>query len=246
MTRRLEVVWPDPALFRARSGRPIRILAVSDIFDPALAEERNRCELGPIDLILGCGDLDCDDLAFVTDGFAAPLLHVLGNHDSAERWAVSTVCPSPMLGTSVKRAVGVAVAGLSWPGRPGRRAVRSDFGSWQQVLSLALRRLRSSGPLIIISHVPPLGLGDEPNGTYHRGFRAYLWLLERLRPCLWLHGHTPLASARDWRTTSGDTVLANVAGAVLIELVPPEGPATAVDGGESQAPTETPGPLIGE
>ena len=246
MTRRLEVVWPDPALFRARGGRSIRILAVSDSFDPALAEERNRRELGPIDLILGCGDLDCDDLAFVTDGFAAPLLHVLGNHDSAERRAVSTVCPSPMLGTGVRRAAGVAVAGLSWPGRPGRRAVRSDLGSWQQVLSLALRRLRSSEPLIIISHVPPLGLGDEPNGTYHRGFRAYLWLLERLRPCLWLHGHTPLASALDWRITSGDTVLANVAGAVLVELISPEGRFPAAVQGQSEASTGTAGSALPE
>ena len=39
-----------------------------------------------------------------------------------------------------------------------------------------------------------------PSLNVHRGFRAYRWLLERTRPVLWLHGHTPLASV-PWRST---------------------------------------------
>ena len=69
-------------------------------------------------------------------------------------------------------------------------------------------------PLIVFSHVPPRGLGDTPEDHYHRGFAAYEWLCRRLHPTLWLHGHTSMAAARDWRVTWGDTTLVNVTGAV--------------------------------
>jgi hypothetical protein len=69
--------------------------------------------------------------------------------------------------------------------------------------------------------VPPLGWGDVPTDAYHRGFKGYLWLLQRLEPVLWLHGHTPLAATRDWQVQVGPTTIVNVTGAVLIELTPP-------------------------
>ena len=50
---------------------------------------------------------------------------------------------------------------------------------------------------------------------------GYRWLLERLKPVLWLHGHTPLATTRDWQVQVGRTTIVNVTGAVLIELTPP-------------------------
>ena len=57
MTRRLTVEWPDPEVFAARGGAPIRLLAVSDAPDPALEHEVNRQALGQLDGIVGCGDL---------------------------------------------------------------------------------------------------------------------------------------------------------------------------------------------
>jgi Icc-related predicted phosphoesterase len=70
----------------------------------------------------------------------------------------------------------------------------------------------------MLSHVPPRGLGDVPADDYHRGFAAYRWLCHRLRPRLWLHGHTAPAAARDWRVQWADTTLVNVTGAVLLEI----------------------------
>ena len=77
--------------------------------------------------------------------------------------------------------------------------------------------------MIVISHVPPRGLGDVPEDPYHRGFAAYHWLCRRLHPTLWLHGHTSMAAARDWRVTWGDTTFVNVTGAVLVEIGQGEG-----------------------
>jgi Icc-related predicted phosphoesterase len=222
MSRRMTIDWPDSTPFEKRGGSPIRILAVSDEPDPTLADQRNRLALGPIDLILGCGDLDCRELSFVADGFNAPLIYVHGNHDTEARWAkCKSTCPDPLATTAVRREVGLSIAGLSWPGSRGRHASRSERGAWTQALKLATRRLGHQEPLIVISHVPPLGCGDIPSNGYHRGFAGYHWLMNRLEPRLWLHGHTPLAAASEWCLERGPTTVVNATGSVLIELRPP-------------------------
>jgi Icc-related predicted phosphoesterase len=222
VARHLSVEWPDPAPFRDRDGAPIRILAVSDEMDPALEDVRNRRSLGLIDLILGCGDLAGEDLTFVADLINAPLIYVRGNHDGDERWRrESKHLPDAAESTCIRRESGLAIAGLTWPGHKGKGAMRSERGAWRQALRLALRRLGRGEPMVIISHVPPLGAGDIESNGYHRGFDGYRWLLERLAPPLWLHGHTPLAACRDWVLVRGKTTVVNVSGAVLIELLPP-------------------------
>jgi uncharacterized protein len=222
MTRRLTLEWPDHRPFDGRDGEPIRLLAVSDAIEPALADARNRASFGSIDLILGCGDLDPDDLAFVADGFDAPLIYVRGNHDSDERWQqCAGHCPDPIHSTAVLHRAGLSVAGLTWPGRRGKGAQRNESTAWSQAVRLATRRVGNHDPMIVVSHAPPLAAGDVATDNYHRGFKGYRWLLERIEPTLWLHGHTPLASARDWKVQVGNTMLVNVTGAVIIELQPP-------------------------
>ncbi len=123
---------------------------------------------------------------------------------------------------------GLSIAGLTWPGQRGPRAPRSERGAWNQALRLALRRLGRPEPVIVLSHVPPRGAGDMPGGEYHRGFRGYSWLLHRLRPPLWLHGHTPSAAAPEWHIQRGSTTVVNVTGAVVIEIWAPGSWATSM------------------
>jgi predicted phosphodiesterase len=227
VTHHIALEWPDPKPFRDRGGAAIRLLVVSDAMDPTLMDLRNRQALAPIDLIVGCGDLDCSDLAFIADGLNAPLVYVNGNHDSRERWAAgASFCPEPIRSTAVQHRAGLAIAGLTWPGAHGKKATRSERSAWSQALSLAARRLGRSESLIVISHVPPLGAGDMPDGAFHRGFRGYRWLMDRLAPPLWLHGHTPLAATSDWCVEVGRTTLVNATGAVVIELLPPRASST--------------------
>jgi Icc-related predicted phosphoesterase len=75
--------------------------------------------------------------------------------------------------------------------------------------------------VLVISHAAPTGAGDGSD-LYHVGFPAYRWLLRRLRPPLWLHGHTTTASVDALRVDVDDTVLVNVTGSVLVELAPPD------------------------
>jgi hypothetical protein len=223
MPRRLTIQWPDPAPFRGRDGAPIRLLAVSDVLEPTLVDGRNRSAIAPLDLIVGCGDLDCDDLAFLADSLNAPLVYVKGNHDTDARWEqCADFCPEAIHSTSILRRAGLLLAGLTWPGKPGKMGNRSERTAWNQVLRLATRRFAQPEPIIVLSHVPPVGAGDVATDPYHRGFKGYRWLLERLEPTLWLHGHTPLAATSDWKVQVGNTTVVNVTGAVVIELLPPK------------------------
>jgi uncharacterized protein len=218
MIRRLAI--DAPRRHGVTLDRPLRLLAVSDEPERALAEERNRSALEPIDAVLGCGDLEPDYLAFVADAFCVPLLYVRGNHDWGAAWDASHQAPLPLDGR-FERVGGLTIAGLAWPTAIRGRAERDESDAWLQAVGVAGRSLlRRQRPQIIISHAPPQGAGDAAD-AYHRGFAGYRWLCRRLRPMLWLHGHTTVASSRHWRTTLGPTELVNTTGAVMIEIRPP-------------------------
>jgi uncharacterized protein len=220
MIRRLKVARSASKLDADANGAPtVRLLAVSDDAEPAFEFERNRLALGTIDGIIGAGDLEPGYLAFLADAFSVPLLYVRGNHDRGGGWEDGREhIPDPIDG-SWHDVAGLTLAGLSWPLDGSGRAVHDEGAAWRQVASSYLR-FRKRRPDIIVSHVPPLGYGDTPEDHYHRGFAAYRWLLEKLKPALWIHGHTAAAAVRDWSVAAGPTTVANVTRAVLIEVVP--------------------------
>jgi 3',5'-cyclic AMP phosphodiesterase CpdA len=216
MIRRLTVARSTDAT--APPARTVRLLAVSDEHEPALDYEHNRVALGRVDGLIGAGDLSPSYLAFLADAFSVPLLHVRGNHDRGGGWAEGRDrLPEPIDG-SWHEIAGLTVAGLSWPMEDRReRAVHDEGAAWRQVAAGYLR-FRRRRPDIIVSHVPPYGLGDTPHDHYHRGFAAYRWLLKRIRPALWIHGHTTPAAISEWSVTHDGTTIVNVTGAVLIEM----------------------------
>jgi uncharacterized protein len=227
MIRRIEIEWPDPRPFRHRGARPIRFLAASDVSDPALEFAINREAIGPLDGLLGCGDLEPGWLDFLAGSFAVPLVYVRGNHDHGGAWADGSIdIPEWLPSGGRTRLAGIVIAGLEWPGvgEPGSR--RRPWLAWRHALAVARADLLAqltgrSERWLIISHVPPAGAGDAPSDAYHVGFGGYRWLLDRLRPPLWLHGHTTTASVPRLMTRVGPTTLVNVTGAVLIELCSP-------------------------
>lgn len=227
MIRRIRITWPDPRPFAGREGAPIRLLAASDDPDPALEHDVNRAALAPIDGIVGCGDLDAAWLDFLAGAFRVPLVYVRGNHDRGGSWDESEASLPPPLGAGrTIHLAGIAIGGLEWPGVDERGNGRHPYVAWWHALGLARRvlvaRLRGRAePILVISHVPPIGAGADATDAYHRGFSAYRWLLDRLRPPLWLHGHTTTASVKALQIDVAGTILVNVTGAVLVELLPP-------------------------
>ena len=228
MTRRLTLAWPDRRPFEDRDGAPIRLLAVSDAVDPALDHGVNREALGRIDAIVGCGDLEPSYLGFLADAFGAPVVYVRGNHDRGGHWAETLVhAPHPLPSGQPVDVGGITIVPFEWPGLDHDEAMRDEWRAWLDVIraevGLFRRRLGGrSAPVLVVSHAPPRGVGDAAADPYHVGYGAYRWLLERLKPPLWLHGHTTPASVVDWRDAFGPSTVANVTGSILVELVPPD------------------------
>jgi uncharacterized protein len=227
MTRRLTVTWPDPSPFERRGGAPIRLLAVSDAVDPALDHAINREAIGRVDAIVGCGDLEPSYLGFLGDAFGVSVAYVRGNHDRGGHWSeTGTNAPHHLASGHLVDVEGITVAPFEWPGLRPERALRDERGAWLDVIraegSLVARRLLGRAtPVLVVSHAPPRGVGDQAADPYHVGYAGYRWLLDRVRPPLWLHGHTTPASVPNWREMCGPTVVANVTGSVVVELVPP-------------------------
>jgi hypothetical protein len=228
VTDRLQLAWPDPGAFAGRTGRSLQLLAVSDERDPALDSQGSRDGIGHVDLVVGAGDLDPGYLAFLADAFGAPLLYVRGNHDAGEAWETEQEhLPEPMGDGRVHDEGGLRLLGFSGSpryaphGRPAIDQQVSGFAMWRRVLGAFPAAIRRR-PLLVVSHAAPRGCNDADDPA-HRGFAAFRWLLGRLAPPLWIHGHTALVRRGvDARTLRhGPTLLVNVTGAMLIELVPP-------------------------
>jgi uncharacterized protein len=223
VTNRLSLTWPDPLPFVTRDGRPIRLLAISDEPDASLESAASRIGLGPIDLIVGAGDLEPDYLSFVADAFHAPLRYIRGNHDDGPAWAHTrrVLLPEPMRDGMVVEEAGIRLVGFS--GSPvyneGEMQVTS-LGMWLRVVG-AWNRAQRLRPVIVVTHAPPRGVNDDSD-LAHRGFTAFRWLADRLGPPLWLHGHTALVRrGLDDRTAlHNGTLFYNCTGATLIELTP--------------------------
>ncbi|MGH2357554.1 MAG: hypothetical protein ACRDGJ_06020, partial [Candidatus Limnocylindria bacterium] len=125
MTDRLRVAWPDPAPFAGGSD-PIRLLAVSDEEDASLESAATRRGIGSLNLVIGCGDLEPNYLAFVADAFGVPLRYVRGNHDVGSAWihAEHQLLPRPLRDGRVVEESGLHLLGFSGSPRYNERGMQ--------------------------------------------------------------------------------------------------------------------------
>lgn len=221
----MTLTWPDPTPFAKRDGRPIRILAVSDEPDPSLDSPVTRERIGPVDLVIGAGDLEPDYLSFLADAFDAPLRYVRGNHDVGAAWSATrrTLLPEPMRDGQVVDEDGLRLVGFSGSPTYNDRGMQvSALGMWSRVIRSSSAAQRAS-PVIVVSHAPPRDINDDHDRA-HRGFTAFRWLVDRLAPPLWLHGHTALVrrGMDDRCAQHNGTLFYNCTGATLIELRAPD------------------------
>lgn len=226
MTQRLALTWPDPAPFAERGGRPIRLLAISDEPDPTLDSAASREALRPLDLVVSAGDLEPDYLSFVTDAFGAPLHYVRGNHDVGAAWSHThrDLLPEPMRDGALVSEAGLRLIGFS--GSPVYNRGPMQVGNlrmWWRVAA-ASARVQRAGPVIVVTHAPPRGVNDDTD-LAHRGFPAFRWLVDRIDPPLWLHGHTSIVrrGIDDRMARYNGTLFYNCTGSTLIELRAPDG-----------------------
>src|SRR5215831_1733559 len=213
-----------------------RVLAVADeVADALYGDTLDR--LKP-DLILSCGDLPFEYLENLVTRAGVPLLYVLGNHDPDPRpraepgiewpfaYSINDAPARPEGCDSaegrVVEAAGIYVAGLGGSirykagpnqytqGEMRRRALRLEARA-------RLRRRFRRGVDVIITHAPPLGVGDAGD-LAHQGFAAFHRLVGQLRPKVLLHGHVHPIHRRMVDRAVGATLVVNAIPYRLLEV----------------------------
>lgn len=205
----------------------MRILLIADEEAPYLWDYYQPGRLKDIDLILSCGDLKQEYLEFLVTMAGKPLYYVHGNHDKGYDNFPPEGCEC--LDDQVINVGGVRIAGLGG-------CVRYNPGPYQYTqaeMNGRVRRIekkikKMGGVDIVITHAPPQGCGDAPDRA-HRGFEAFLSLMDRHHPRYLIHGHVHQSYGHNLprQIPHGDTTVFNAVGWHVLEIEPVVPPAPA-------------------
>lgn len=210
----------------------MQILTISDEIVPAIYSLNVRQRFPDVGLILSCGDLPYYYIEFVVSMLNVPCFYIHGNHDTPEIHADGLVVEEAR-GATCLDGRGVRHAGLSIAGLGGCLRYKPDGTNmysdpemmrraWRLVPWMLFNNYRYGSYLdILLTHAPPLGIHNGPDYP-HRGFKAFLWLMDRFRPRYLIHGHIHLSYGYSGgvRTDYGDTTVINTAGFRLMEVEP--------------------------
>ena len=202
----------------------MKILAISDVVEPMLYGVSLTSYAADVEAIVSCGDLPFEYLEYVLTFSGAPLYYVRGNHDPAEDRKTPPGC-IPLDGR-VMDVGNLTLAGLSgsrlYSGGPNQyteRAMRRRGRALSRKITLGSLWGRKK-PDVFVTHAPPFGLGDAEDPA-HVGFEAFLPLIDRHEPALWLHGHVHLygPNVEERRVTGRATTrVVNVYGHKVLEV----------------------------
>ncbi len=208
----------------------MRVLAVSDQVVDALYHPNVEEWLGPVDLILGCGDVPYWYLEFLLTTLRAPLYYVHGNHDPRfEYTAQGGLKMHPEGGMNLDRRTaldkGVIIGGLEGCVRY-RPDGRHQYTQGEMRLRactllpyLLWNRARYGRWLdILIAHAPPFGIHHRETDRVHVGFKVYLDLMKYFKPRYLLHGHAHANRSEVRETRYENTTVLNVYPYRVIEI----------------------------
>ena len=196
----------------------MKILLVSDEEDKYLWDFYRPGRLKGIDLILSAGDLKAEYLSFLVTMANRPLLYVHGNHDGgyAQRPPEGCQCIDGKLVTvGGLRILGLGGSSL-YNGGPHQYTERQM--RWR-IHRLRLKLALTGGVDIVLTHAPVRGFGDEDNMT-HRGFEAFLPLLDQYQPRYLVHGHIHqrYGANRPRCYQYNETTIVNATGRYILEF----------------------------
>ena len=196
----------------------MKILLVSDEEDKYLWDFYKPGRLKGIDLILSAGDLKAEYLSFLVTMANRPLLYVPGNHDGgyAQRPPEGCQCIDGKLVT----VGGLRILGLGGSARynDGPHQYTERQMRWR-IHRLRLKLALAGGVDIVLTHAPVRGFGDEDNMT-HRGFEAFLPLLDQYQPRYLVHGHIHqrYGANRPRCYQYNETTIVNATGRYILEI----------------------------
>ena len=173
----------------------MKILTLSDQECAALYDYYIPGRLDGYDLIISCGDLNAKYLSFIVTMATVPVLYVHGNHDTGYSRMPPEGCDC--IDDEIIVYNGLRILGLGGckkyhdgPHQYSEREMR------KRIRKLWWKLWRHKGVDIVVTHAPPAGVGDSDDPA-HRGFEAFLPLMDKYKPKYLLHGHVHLNYGMD-------------------------------------------------
>ncbi len=196
----------------------MRILTVSDRVVPELYKKFDKKAFPSIDLILACGDLPPEYLAFLYHAFNVPLYYVLGNHDIRRDAYPPGGCMD--IHGHIVQFKGIKIMGLG-----GSRWYNGGPNQFKEKeMAAALRKMMfavwwNKGIDIVITHASPLGIHDAKDRC-HKGFATFNKLIHKYGPRYFLHGHIHklFTDPQERITVINQTEVINTYGYHIIEI----------------------------
>ena len=209
----------------------MKILCISDRVESVLHGPNLTSYAAGVEAVIACGDLPFDYLEYIITFLGVPVYYVLGNHDPGPDGPEYPGGCTPLDGQIVEvggdaggEAGGLVLAGLSgsslYSGGPNQYTER-QMRRRARALSRRIRYRTLLGrpkPWVFVTHSPPFGLGDREDQA-HVGFEAFVDLIDRHEPPLWLHGHVHLYGPDQPRVVArGETKVINVFGHRILNV----------------------------
>jgi hypothetical protein len=212
----------------------VNVLVIADEVASNL-QERTLQDIAP-DLVLSAGDLPWDYLEWIASTVDAPMVFVPGNHDPeidpvrkgrfGDYLEHGAMCDFPRphgavnADQDVVEAAGLRIAGLGGCVKYRKGPHQYTQRQYATRAKRLLRRARSAGPVdVLLTHAPPLGLGDGEDGP-HIGIEALHRVISRLEPTWHLHGHIhPYGLTMPDRQV-GPTTIRNVIPWKVLDITP--------------------------
>lgn len=173
----------------------MKILAIADEECLDLWDYYIPGRLKEYDLILSSGDLHAAYLSFLVTMARCPLMYVHGNHDIGYEVTPPEGCDSIDGVVTVYRGLRILGLGGCRRYRPSGHQY-TDRQMRRRAAKLRWEIAKYGGVDIIVSHAPPMGVGDGDD-LPHRGFETFLELMDRYHPRYLLHGHVHLRYGMD-------------------------------------------------
>ena len=196
----------------------MKLLLISDEEDPMIWDYYRPGCLDGTDLILSAGDLSAEYLEFLVTMVNRPLIYVCGNHDMPYLKHPPEGCDCAE--DRIIEARGLRILGLGGSMLYSGGEYQYTEAPMQRRIRRLRRGLRKSGGFdILLTHAPARGIGDLEDPC-HRGFEAFLPLIDEYKPRLMVYGHIHSYNfhGAPQRFTRGSTTIINAAGRTLIEI----------------------------
>ena len=165
----------------------MKILVLADVESKYLWDYFEKEKLEGIDLILSCGDLKADYLSFLASFSKVPILYVRGNHDDgyADKEPEGCIC----IEDKIYVYNGIRIMGLGGSIRYKKGINQYTQNQMKKRAAMMWPKIKvKKGIDILLTHSPAAGLGDGEDNP-HKGFEAFVDILDKYSPKYFIHGH---------------------------------------------------------